>query len=98
MKPPFDDFGFAVAAHPLALRDSATASFVPAIKDEMRVPRDGALSLSLSLSALFLPVHAHERRRQDLAEILANGLPHRDAFDLVYRHGLDVDERGELVS
>ena len=23
--------------------------------------------------------------------------PHRDAFDLVYRHGLDVDESGERL-
>src|SRR5579883_2832435 len=38
-----DDFGFAVAAHP---HDGAPAWFVPAIKDEMRVPRDGALAVS----------------------------------------------------
>ena len=35
-----DDFGFAVAAHP---RAAGTAWFVPAVKDEMRLPRDGAL-------------------------------------------------------
>ncbi len=33
-------FGFAVAAHP---RDPETAWFVPAVKDEMRVPVEGAL-------------------------------------------------------
>ena len=37
---PCDDFGFAVVAHP---RDAQTAWFVPAIKDEIRMPRDGAL-------------------------------------------------------
>ena len=38
-----DDFGFAVAAHP---KDPLTAWFVPAIKDELRVPRDGALAVT----------------------------------------------------
>jgi hypothetical protein len=82
LKPPVDDFGFAVAAHP---RDSAIAWFVPAIKDEMRVPRDGALSVT---------------RTNDGGKTwrsFCRGLPHRDAFDLVYRHGLDVDERGERL-
>ena len=43
LKPPGDDFGFAVAAHP---QEPRTAWFVPAIKDEMRVPRDGALAVT----------------------------------------------------
>ena len=43
LKPPGDDFGFAVAAHP---KDPHTAWFVPAIKDELRVPRDGALAVT----------------------------------------------------
>ena len=84
IKPPGDDFGFAVAVHP---RDRKTAWFVPAIKDELRMPRDGALC-----------VHAHARRRQDLGERCAQGLPQRDAFDLVYRHGLDVDETGARLA
>jgi hypothetical protein len=43
LRPPGDDFGFAVAAHP---GDPATAWFVPAIKDELRMPRDGALAVT----------------------------------------------------
>ena len=43
LKLPGDDFGFAVAAHP---KDPLTAWFVPAVKDEMRVPRDGAFAVT----------------------------------------------------
>ena len=43
LKPPGDDFGFAVVAHP---NDPQTAWFVPAIKDEIRMPRDGALCVT----------------------------------------------------
>ena len=74
---PCDDFGFAVAAHP---RDAQTAWFVPALKDEIRMPRDGALCVS---------------RTNDGGktwQIMRQGLPQRDAYDLIYRHGFDVDE------
>lgn len=74
-----DDFGFAVAAHPT---DPATAWFVPAIKDELRVPRDGALAVTRT------------RDGGRTFETLREGLPQRDAYDLVYRHGLDVDATG----
>jgi hypothetical protein len=83
LKLPMDDFGFAVAAHP---RDPLTAWFVPAIKDEMRVPRDGALTVS---------------RTSDGGKTWASfraGLPQRDAFDLIYRHGLDVDGEGKRLA
>ena len=83
LRPPGDDFGFAVAAHP---RDPATAWFVPAIKDEMRMPRDGALAVSRT------------RDGGRTFETLRHGLPQRDAFDLVYRHGLDVDETGTRLA
>ena len=43
LSPPTDDFGFAVAAHP---RQAQIAWFVPAIKDEIRMPRDGALCVT----------------------------------------------------
>jgi photosystem II stability/assembly factor-like uncharacterized protein len=78
-----DDFGFAVAAHP---RDGATAWFVPAMKDEMRVPRDGALAVTRT------------RDGGKTFETLRKGLPQRDAFDLVYRHGLDVDATGTRLA
>ena len=83
LKLPVDDFGFAVAAHP---KDPLTAWFVPAIKDEMRVPRDGALAVT---------------RTNDGGKTWTSfrkGLPQRDAFDLVYRHGLDVDGEGKRLA
>jgi hypothetical protein len=83
LKPPGDDFGFAVAAHP---QDGNTAWFVPAIKDELRVPRDGALAVTRT------------RDGGRSFETLREGLPQRDAFDLVYRHGLDVDATGRRLA
>jgi hypothetical protein len=79
LKPPGDDFGFAVAAHP---SDPQTAWFAPAIKDEQRMPRDGALAVTLT------------RDGGMSWQVMRNGLPQRDAYDLIYRHGLDVDETG----
>jgi hypothetical protein len=83
LKPPWDDFGFAVAAHP---RDADTAWFVPAMKDEVRVPRDGALAVTRT------------RDGGKSWERFTDGLPQRDAFDLVYRHGLDVDAEGRRLA
>ena len=83
LKPPGDDFGFAVAAHP---KDPQTAWFVPAIKDEIRMPRDGALAVTRT------------RDGGKSWESLRDGLPQRDAYDLVYRHGLDVDESGTRLA
>src|SRR4029077_15236871 len=74
LKSPGDDFGFAVATHP---NDARTAWLVPAIKDEIRMPRDGALAVM---------------RTQDGGkswQALRDGLPQRDAYDLIYRHGLE---------
>jgi photosystem II stability/assembly factor-like uncharacterized protein len=75
-------FGFAVAVHP---RDPETAWFVPAVKDEMRVPVDGAFVVSRT------------RDGGKSFEVLRAGLPQRHAYDLVYRHGLDVDATGEQL-
>jgi hypothetical protein len=83
LKLPVDDFGFAVAAHP---RDRLTAWFVPAIKDEMRVPRDGALSVTRT------------RDGGQTWKSFRSGLPQKDAFDLIYRHGLDVDSTGTQLA
>lgn len=83
MKLPGDDFGFAVIAHP---SDPQTAWFIPAIKDEMRVPRDGALAVTRT------------RDGGKSWQTLRGGLPQRDAFDLVYRHGFDVDQSGERLA
>jgi hypothetical protein len=75
-------FGFAVAAHP---RDPEVAWFVPAVKDERRVPVDGKL------------VVARTRDGGRTFDVLREGLPQAHAYDLVYRHGLDVDATGEQL-
>ena len=76
-------FGFAVAVHP---RDPQTAWFVPAVKDECRVPVDGRL------------VVARTRDGARSFETLRQGLPQEGAYDLVYRHGLAVDDSGERLA
>lgn len=76
-------FGFAVAVHP---REPATAWFVPAVKDECRVPVDGRLVVT--------------RTRDGGAsfETLTRGLPPPPAYDLIYRHALGVDASGERLA
>jgi hypothetical protein len=76
-------FGFGVAVHP---RDPATAWFVPGVKDEKRYPVDGAL------------VVTRTRDGGSSFEILRNGLPQQHAYDLVYRHGLDIDAEGDTLA
>lgn len=83
LKLPSDDFGFAVVAHP---KDPLTAWFVPAMKDELRVPRAGALTVTRT------------RDGGKTWESLRAGLPQRDAYDLIYRHSLDVDETGRQLA
>jgi hypothetical protein len=76
-------FGFAVAVHP---KDPNTAWFVPSTKDEKRCPTDGRVVVN---------------RTQDGGasfETLRRGLPQEWAYDLVYRHGLDVDETGNRLA
>ncbi len=75
-------FGFAVAVHP---RDPGTAWFVPAVKDEKRYPRDARV------------VVTRTRDGGKSFDILTRGLPQEHAYDLVYRHALDVDESGERL-
>ncbi len=76
-------FGFAVAVHP---KDPDTAWFVPAAKDENRIPVDGRV------------VVTRTRDGGKKFEILDRGLPGEHAYDLVYRHALDVDEAGNRLS
>jgi hypothetical protein len=76
-------FGFAVAAHPV---DPDTAWFVPAVKDERRIPVDGKV------------VVARTRDGGRSFEVLQRGLPQHHAYDLVWRHGLAVDETGERLA
>jgi photosystem II stability/assembly factor-like uncharacterized protein len=75
-------FGFAAAVHP---GDPQVAWFVPAVKDECRVPVDQRL------------VVTRTRDGGRTFEALRAGLPQEHAYDLVYRHGLDVDESGQRL-
>jgi hypothetical protein len=76
-------FGFAVAVHP---DDANTAWFVPAVKDEWRYPVDGKL------------VVTRTRDGGRTFESLSAGLPKGKAYDLIYRHGLAVDDTGEVLA
>lgn len=75
-------FGFAVAAHP---RDPDTAWFAPAIKDERRIPVDAALCVTRT------------RDGGKTFDVLRAGLPQQHCYDLIYRHGLAVDDSGEQL-
>jgi photosystem II stability/assembly factor-like uncharacterized protein len=75
-------FGFAVAVHP---KQPDTAWFVPAIKDEHRIPAEGKV------------VVTRTRDGGKTFDVLSNGLPQRHAYDLVFRHAMDVDETGERL-
>ena len=76
-------FGFAVAAHP---HDPDTAWFLPAVKDERRIPVDGKV------------VVTRTRDAGRSFEVLRNGLPQRHAYDLVWRHALAVDASGDRLA
>ena len=73
------NFGFAVAAHP---ENPQTAWFVPAIKDELRIPVDGKLVVTRTTDG---------GRSFD---VLRNGLPQEHAYDITFRHAMDVCETG----
>jgi hypothetical protein len=76
-------FGFALAVHP---KDAGTAWFVPAVKDECRIPLDAKL------------VVARTSDGGRSFEVLRRGLPQEHAYDLVYRHGLAVDDSGDRLA
>ncbi|HEY0063093.1 MAG TPA: exo-alpha-sialidase [Telluria sp.] len=75
-------FGFAVAVHP---QDGNTAWFAPAEADQRRIPVDSALVVT---------------RTSDGGKsftALRSGLPQKDCYDLVYRHGLAVSDDGRQL-
>lgn len=76
-------FGFAVAVHP---KQPDTAWFVPAKKDEFRVPVDARVVVSKTTDggATF--------------RVLDQGLPQQHAYDIVYRHALAIDSSGERLA
>lgn len=76
-------FGFPVVVHP---HDPDTAWFVPAIKDEKRIPCDGRLVVSRT------------RDGGKSFEVLRSGLPQSHAYDLVFRHAFAIDEAGERLA
>ncbi len=76
-------FGFAVAVHP---HDGNVAWFVPGISDERRIPPSGEL------------VVTRTRDGGRTFETLRQNLPGHHAYDIVYRHGLDVDESGDRLA
>jgi len=80
---PPSSFGFAVAVHP-NLPD--TAWLVPAVKDECRIPVDGKV------------VVARTRDGGKSFEVVREGLPQVHAYDLVFRHALDVDGTGDRLA
>jgi hypothetical protein len=77
---PVSNFGFAVAAHPT---DPLTAWFMPGVADQQRVPVDAALSVQRT------------RDGGGSFDVLREGLPQSDCYDLVYRHGLVVADDGQ---
>jgi hypothetical protein len=76
-------FGFPVVVHP---RDPDTAWFVPEIKDEKRIPVGGRLVLTRT------------RDGAQTFEVLSKGLPQTHAYDIVYRHALDIDASGTRLA
>lgn len=76
-------FGFAVGVHP---ENPDCAWFVPAIKDEKRVPVDARL------------VVTRTRDAGASFDVLSRGLPQQDCYDLVYRHGLAVSADGRQLA
>jgi photosystem II stability/assembly factor-like uncharacterized protein len=76
-------FGFGVVVHP---RDPDTAWFVPAHKDEQRLPLDGRLVVTRTRDG--------GRSFQELRR----GLPQVHAYDLTFRHALDIDATGDCLA
>ncbi len=76
-------FGFGVAVHP---KDSNTAYFVPAVKDMKRHAVGGQV------------VVTRTRDGGKTFQTLREGLPQEHAYDLVYRHALDIDSTGDVLA
>jgi hypothetical protein len=76
-------FGFPVVAHPT---DPKTAWFVPEQADTERMPVEGRV------------VVARTADGGRSFELLGRGLPQEHAYDLVYRHALDIDRSGARLA
>ncbi|WP_353193718.1 exo-alpha-sialidase [Pandoraea pnomenusa] len=76
-------FGFAVAVDP---HDPDVAWFVPAQRDACRIPVDARL------------VVTRTRDGGESFTSLMHGLPETPSYDLIYRHGLDIDATGNTLA
>jgi hypothetical protein len=76
-------YGFPIAVHP---RDPETFWLVPAQADESRYAPEGAMCVHRS------------RDGGATFEELRDGLPQDHAYDLVYRHALDIDCSGDTLA
>jgi photosystem II stability/assembly factor-like uncharacterized protein len=76
-------FGFAAAVHP---KDPETAWLVPAVSDQRRIPFEGRV------------VVARTRDGGKNFTVLDRGLPQRNAYDIAYRHALDIDDTGDHLA
>lgn len=76
-------FGFAVAVHP---KDPNTAWFVPAHSDELRIPVAGRVEV------------LRTKDGGKTFQQLQTGLPQENAYDLTYRHALDVAADGSHLA
>ncbi len=77
------NFGFAVAVHP---ENPDIAWLAPAVSDECRVPVDLDLVVT----------RTHDGGKS--FDILSEDLPNTNAFDLIFRHCLEVDDTGETLA
>jgi hypothetical protein len=80
---PPSSFGFAVAVHP---HHPDTAWFVPAQSDQRRIPVAGKV------------VVTRTRDGGKTFDVLTTGLPQENAYDLTYRHCLEVNGSGEVLA
>jgi len=76
-------FGFAVGVDP---NNPGRAWFVPASADTLRIPVGAALSVGRTSDG------------GTSFEVMRDGLPQRDAYHLVYRHGLAVSPDGRRLA
>lgn len=75
-------FGFAVAVHPV---EPDLAWFVPGVSDEHRLPPNGRVIVTRT------------RDGGRTFETLGRGLPSHHAYDLTFRHALDLDRTGNSL-
>ncbi len=79
---PVSTFGFGAVVHP---NDPDTAWFAPGLSDEKRIPVDGRF------------VVTRTRDGGKSFDVLTAGLPPGRAYDVVFRHGLDIDSTGDRL-